>query len=48
MDTRTTQTRRIYTDKKQKRGNWVHAFNTGFDLDIQQDMVKDEVSRRLN
>ena len=45
MDTRTTRRERTDTDKMKKRGNWVHAFNAGISIDIQQDRVKDNASR---
>ena len=35
MDIRTTRRGRTNTDKKKKKGNWVHAFNAEFLVDIQ-------------
>ncbi len=46
MDTRTTLKKRTNTDKKEKRRNWVHAFNRGeICTGNQMDMVKDKASR---
>ena len=45
MDTRTKRRGRTNTDEKEKRGNWVHAFNRENSVDNQMDMVNDKASR---